>query len=186
MATVKPIPKQYRVTFKPQVEQTLLNPEEPNHKKYQWERTPGNRLGFANVYEPDTKAYAKRKKTQDDWAYTFQGVEKDGVFWQVGRAYRPDPKNPLGRDIVMEVNEPFPAELQPIIIDNDPLEGFKVVKSVSRYSTSNKLWRILDPRGFELEISSATFEDLILGGDIQSGLIIGACIWSGPKILVRV
>ena len=49
----------------------------------------------------------------------------------------------------------------------------------------NKLWRILDPRGFELEILSGTFEELVMSGVVDRGLIIGPCIWQTGKKLVR-
>lgn len=74
-------------------------------------------------------------------------------------------------------------QYQPKIILNEPLEGFQIQRSVSRYSTANKLWRVLDPRGWELEISAETFEELIVNGSIIKGVIQGRCIWYTGKIL---
>lgn len=140
-------------------------------------------LGFANAYEPNTKAYEKRKETQDNWAYGTGCFEVNGEYWRKETSWEPDGKG--GHNRVF--NEyMIPHNYQPIIIDNVPIEGFRVQKSVSRSSTSNKVWRILDPRGFELEIMTDTMEDLIHGGAIQSGLIIGKCIWRTAKILERV
>jgi len=63
-------------------------------------------------------------------------------------------------------------------VDNVLMSGFKVAHSVSRYSTSNVVWRILDPRGFELEISSPNMSDLIGITTIEQGEIQDRCIWS--------
>ncbi len=167
------IPEQLRITLKDQWSYEYL--EGGGHIK-----TLEEPLGFANVYDPHTKAYAKREKTQDDWAYSNHEVEDDGTLttscWVYNSKLR---KNEFIKSTVE-------SHLLPIIIDNIPLEGFRVQKSVSRYSTSNKLWRILDPRGFELEIATATMEDLIDGGVIDRGLIVGKCVWRTGKILVRV
>ena len=40
------------------------------------------------------------------------------------------------------------------IFENKPTHGFTISKEVRRLTTSNVVWRIFDPRGFELEISS--------------------------------
>ncbi len=69
-------------------------------------------------------------------------------------------------------------EIDPKTVDNVLMSGFKVAHSVSRYSTSNVLWRILDPRGFELEISSANMSDLIGITTIEQGEIQERCIWT--------
>lgn len=36
-------------------------------------------------------------------------------------------------------------DLSPMDLDNKPTHGFKIVDTVSRYSTSNKMFRIEDP-----------------------------------------
>ena len=63
------------------------------------------------------------------------------------------------------------------IIKNDPSAGFVLEDVVSRYSTSNKLYRVLDPRGFELEISAENLLDLILKATISKGRIVDDCVW---------
>lgn len=157
-------------------------------------------LGFANIYDPHTKAYAKREKTQDEWAYGGDYgcqpkgyfVDSDGKYWIKRSSWQlkegvPKGTRYDGRNTELVTTETIvPPELQPIIIDNVPMEGFRIQHSVSRYSTSNKLWRILDPRGFELEITTGTMEDLVMSGVIDKGLIVGPCIWNTGKILVRV
>lgn len=62
-------------------------------------------------------------------------------------------------------------------IDNIPLTGFKIVDVVSRYSTSNKWYRILDPRGFELEISADNLLNICINSKINNGLIEDECVW---------
>ncbi len=69
-------------------------------------------------------------------------------------------------------------EIEAKTVDNVLMTGFKVAHSVSRYSTSNVVWRILDPRGFELEISSPNMSDLIGIANIEKGEIQERCIWA--------
>lgn len=69
-------------------------------------------------------------------------------------------------------------EIEAKTVDNVLMTGFKIAHSVSRYSTSNVVWRILDPRGFELEISSPNMSDLIGVTTIENGEIQERCIWA--------
>ena len=64
------------------------------------------------------------------------------------------------------------------VIDNKPTRGFKLLEVVSRYSTSNKLFRVLDPRGFELEISSDNLLELAMVSTIVKGEIVEECVWA--------
>lgn len=171
--------------------------EDENGERITFQLPP---LGFANVYDPHTKAYAKREKTQDEWAYgggygchpMGYSVDEDGKYWitrstwELKKGVDPSARWERGSTEPITTHTIVPTELQPIIIDNVPLEGFRIQHSVSRYGTSNKLWRVLDPRGFELEITTGTMEDLVMGGVIDKGLIVGPCIWRTGKILVRV
>lgn len=61
--------------------------------------------------------------------------------------------------------------------NNTPMTGFKVVESVSRWSTSNKLFRIQDPRGFIVEIPSGNLATLLLDTTVIKGVIQGECVW---------
>lgn len=137
-------------------------------------------LGFANVYEPRVKAYTKRLKTQMDWAYGEYNrgyeVREDGVYILEHRGW-------IGTEIGMIPTARVPEHLQPKIIKNDPMEGFKISHSVSRYSTNNKLWRIEDPRGFELEITTGNMEDLLMAGTVQKGAFMGMMQWQTGKML---
>ena len=72
--------------------------------------------------------------------------------------------------------------------DNLPAEGFSFEKVVSRYSTSNKLFRVVDPRGFVLEISCDNLMDLIENCKIEKGMLIGKYVWTregGKNYLTR-
>lgn len=163
-------PKQLRVTFKEQLGYHVAGDKKD---------VP---LGFAQIYEPHLKSFEKKKQTQDDWAYGASSwgrkfFYRDDKVWTCRWVYEGQSRS--------EVEAVVPDELQPRIIDNVPLIGFKVQHSVSRYSTSNKLWRILDPRGFELEMPTGDFAALLSTVTIDHGLIIEPCIWHTGKILVR-
>jgi len=69
------------------------------------------------------------------------------------------------------------SKIDPQTLDNVLLTGFKIAHSVQRYSTSNVVWRIVDPRGFELEIGSGNMSDLIGSTTIEQGEIQERCIW---------
>lgn len=145
----------------------------------------GPPLGFLQPWNPK-KPDDKKHQTQRDWAYNgyihnFQCREVNGHLWISGSRY----EWLNGKSELVNVDEP--ADPQPMVYDNDPLSGFKVQHSVSRYSTSNKLWRILDPRGFELEISTGCMETLIENATIfKGGLIDAQCVWASNKNLVVV
>lgn len=133
-------------------------------------------LGFAQVYEPELKTFAKKQQTQDNWAYgTTHRYNEDGLVVALVHKWT----NVDDKRVVVTSEQIVPEHLQPRIIRNTPLQGFRLVKSVSRCSTSNKLWRVLDPRGFQLEISTANLEDLMMDCVIDHGLITVACVWEG-------
>ena len=65
------------------------------------------------------------------------------------------------------------------VFKNKPMVGFEIRKSVqyrSRHS-SKETWRIIDPRGFELEITNSNMEFIIDHCIIDKGEIISSCIW---------
>lgn len=165
--------------------------------KYEyWDKTnptttqPPTPLGFLNGYDPGKSAFAAKRRTQEEWAYKDWGwasfaIEQHGPeFWIVGDKYGPWPSNGGQRTLTAFRNL---CEPQPQIWDNVPLNGFRIDKSVSRYSTSNKLWRILDPRGFQFEISTLCLEQIIEDAGIRKGgEIDGKCVWMSNKNLVVV
>lgn len=63
------------------------------------------------------------------------------------------------------------------IVNNEFVEGFKIEKSVSRYSTSNKWFNVRDPRGFTLQISADNLVEIIHEGKIDRGTLVGKYVW---------
>lgn len=200
------IAKQLYVTLKPQFQYTHIKAEDGTSS---WERKEEeNPLGFAHPYEPETKAFTKKQNTQLNWAYSnhfdfdveyaapypsrpgFSEYVKDRFFNEDGlvclnvgvRKYIKEPH--IGYEDLPDKVVIIPQKYQPRIVDNEPVYGFQIQRSVSRYSTSNKVWRVLDPRGFELEISTANFEDLVMGTTIHEGTIEGKCQWHGKKLVL--
>ena len=117
-------------------------------------------LGFATPFE-NNKAFEKRQKTVDYWA---QDIRR----W----------------DPVSKRNVHKPA-LPPQIIDNIPRSTFEIINLIRRaYRTNNVLWRVNDPRGFELEITSENLS-MILDevGILKGGVIANDCVWVriGPQ-----
>lgn len=141
-------------------------------------------LGFLNAYEPGKTAFEKKRKTQEEWAYgtylqDFRMEQRGTDFFITGWSWEWSTKTKVQKD--------EPADPQPQIWDNTPMRGFRIMKSVSRYSTSNKLWRVLDPRGVEFEISTAVLEQLIEDATILKGGEIDAeCVWLANKNLIAV
>lgn len=106
-------------------------------------------LGFITPYANDA-AFAKRKDTIDRWVDGYQNRLPKGHPQRFTR-----------------------------ILKNELSEGFEISRSVRRYGWNggNVVWRIIDPRGFELEISSANFASIINCTVIDNGVIKGRCIW---------
>lgn len=104
---------------------------------------------------PDNIAVFKRSNNDDSLAYMCDSkknnMRKTGASWS-------------GNDTPLE-------------LANSPLHGFKIIASVSRYRTDNKLWRVQDPRGFVLEITTGNLEGIIADCDIVGGVIQGTCVW---------
>lgn len=120
-------------------------------------------LGFMTP-DGNDKAAAKRKSTVDFWASQAR-IKRDAE----GRYM----SGPNGRNYVYE--DVVPA----IIVDNVPIAGFKLADMVRRYSTSNVVWRIDEPRGFQLEISSTNLAYLVNeAGILKGGIIDAECAWA--------
>lgn len=80
-----------------------------------------------------------------------------------------------GRVIVDHV---IPArEGEEAIANNKPLTGFYVGSSVSRWSTSNKLFRVKDPRGFTVEIPTDNLATLLHHTTVVNGVVQEECVW---------
>jgi hypothetical protein len=72
-------------------------------------------------------------------------------------------------------------EYEGTIIENVPVEGFQFDKIASRYSTDNKMVRLNDPRGFQLEITTYNLMDLLLHASVKNGMLEGKYIWGRQK-----
>ena len=149
------------------------------------DQPPEPHLGFLNAYEPGKAAFEKKKATQLNWAYTkyshhVQFIERFGILYIVGH------RTEFAPGILGATKIPIdePVAIQPQIWDNSPQTGFKILRSVSRYGTSNKLWRVMDPRGLQFEITTGWFEDIIMKATIQNGEIMAPCVWETNKKLV--
>lgn len=136
------------------------------------------KIGFMSPYTADA-AFTKRQKTQDEWAYgrgvlTDIDTTDDSVSMTVDAGSKVD------------VSVIFMADCFPRIVKNELLEGFEISQNVRRSGwrgAGNVTWRIADPRGFDLEISSENFASIINCVDMKKGVIVGKCIWGrdGPN-----
>jgi len=129
-------------------------------------------LGFATYLE-DNKAFEKRKSTVDSWGETSvtHYLKEDDPRWD------PDVG---GRWQTVTIARP---DLASKIVDNPLLPGFKIAKEVRRHGwgSGNVVWRIEDPRGFELEISSANMASIMDCCTIYRGTIDTPCRWGWNK-----
>jgi len=107
----------------------------------------GAPLGFITPDGNDS-ASLKRKQTVDNWVKQRYYTQKDV------------------------------KTLAPVVLKNVPLSGYKLTSDIrnTNYGGYDK-WRILDPRGFELEITSGNLASLINYTTIEQGEIHGDCIW---------
>jgi hypothetical protein len=137
-------------------------------------------LAFASPYTADA-AFEKRKITQDHWAYgrgISVDIQADESVSVTGTG--------SGTNAHWDAGVLFISNCFPRILKNQALEGFEISRSVRRYGWSGKgnvVWRITDPRGFDLEITSENFASIIDCADLEKGVIRGPCIWGrlGPK-----
>ena len=135
------------------------------------------KLGFASPYTKDA-AFAKRKNTQDRWAYGSTRVTIDPETNDI-TVLGSGSKGGYGHGEV-DASTLFMTNCYPIIIDNELTEGFRIAESVRRHGWGgggNVLWRISDPRGFELEVSSDNFARIVDCTTMVNGVIQGKCLW---------
>lgn len=111
------------------------------------EKGENNNLAYMTYYE-DNSAFLNRKATGINWALR---------------------KYVSGDDLVDNKDG--------VIIDNKPNSNFKVSGLGTRWSTSNKLIRITDPRGFTVEIPTGNLVTLLQHTTIENGIIKEECIW---------
>lgn len=77
------------------------------------------------------------------------------------------------------VNRWSGKRMDPVVVDNHPLIGFRITSDIrtTDYGGSDR-WKIEDPRGFELEISSGNLAQLLSVGSIDKGEILDSCVWA--------
>lgn len=75
--------------------------------------------------------------------------------------------------------------MEAIYVDNEPKTGFQMVTNVSRYSTSNVVWRIRHPAGFEFEITSTNMCDLLATNTIVNGEFQDELFFTDNRSLVN-
>lgn len=85
------------------------------------------------------------------------------------------------------------SDLPPTSYENKPMSGFKLGREIRHSSggwgQGNVKWRIEDPRGFELEISSPNLAHIIAATTLENGEILEQCMWArlrSENILVPV
>jgi hypothetical protein len=125
-------------------------------KKDQGQNEP--KLGFMTPYE-ENAAGRNRIETANKWA----------------RGY---PTYVDGKPV-------YKTEIDHEIIQNEALNGFKFGEEIRRtyWGGGNVVWRVKDPRGFELEISSSNLAKILSFSNIKNGEILEKCFWGrvGPE-----
>lgn len=174
------IPKQLYVVSKKVVEREYLTPDFDTFTE-----TLSN-FGFLHPHEPQLKTNAKRKETQHDWAYRTgynnSIYQTDTGEWRnSGFSFVYNPGFPCSEKI--NFDESIPLEYAPRIWENEPLAGFMIVDTVNRYR-GNKLFKVLDPRGIQFEVTVASLFEIIQHGTIENGVIKNACVWKANKNLI--
>ncbi len=76
------------------------------------------------------------------------------------------------------------------VIENTPMLGFKMSGDIRRGMQGGQdKWRIVDPRGFELEITSTNLSMLLADTTLEKGEILDKCVWAregGQNLLLTV
>lgn len=116
-----------------------------------------------------TSAVSKMQDTGRSWARI--GAQKVYKRTDSGDYVRDENRNPIV-DYIEPAKEGFEA-----VVDNSPIEGFYVGSSVSRWSTSNKLFRVKDPRGFTVEIPTDNLATLLHHTTVVNGVVQECCVW---------
>lgn len=65
------------------------------------------------------------------------------------------------------------------VMENTPMLGFKMSGDIRRGMRGGQdKWRIVDPRGFELEITSENLSMLLADTTLEKGEILDQCVWA--------
>lgn len=60
-----------------------------------------------------------------------------------------------------------------------------IIDTVNRYR-GNKLFKVLDPRGVEFEVTVKSLFAILMTGTVTKGVIQGKCVWKANKNLILV
>jgi len=77
----------------------------------------------------------------------------------------------------LDRHERIPVDGDEAVIDNTPTKGLYVGSSVARWSTSNKLFRVSDPRGFTVEVPTDNIATLLHHTTVINGVVQEECVW---------
>lgn len=192
------VTKQYRVEHaNDTIERTVLGFMSPFENTAGFRKRRSTQLDwayvttYAHAFDPNKKWEWGRGQENKLILVTGAGEDSDiptRYFAWVEQTDEPSFPNPNAR---WEKNHPtlYPRKLQDVtdtqhelieqVIDNVPLEGFEFSREVRRmyWGGGNVVWRVKDPRGFELEISSANLARIIDCSSIKDGMITDACVW---------
>lgn len=162
---------------------------DPETDRYEMKHQEDHNFGFLHPHEPHLKPDAKRKNTQMSWAYSGSEVyEKDGVWWEKGVDRKWGAFDELTRRYQLTetpYDRPIDPRYAPKIWDNVPLTGFKLLDTVNRYR-GNKLFKVMDPRGIEFEVTVQSLFEVLTNGIVERGEIKNACLWKAGKNLIIV
>lgn len=121
-------------------------------------------LGFVAPEGTDSGA-KKRKETIENWVI---GVMSRNLNQS---------KSSYNAEEYRSTRSQAQAIYKPIVFDNVPTSGFQIEKVVSRYRTDNKVFRMIDPRGFVFDIAASNLAELIEICDISKGAIQTPCVY---------
>lgn len=113
---------------------------------------------------------AKMQATGRSWASV--GPQNAWKLKPDGQTYERDENGRLILDHVIPARKG-----EEFIYDNTPLTGFYVGSSVTRWSTSNKLFRVKDPRNFTVEIPTDNLATLLHHTTVVNGVVKEECVW---------
>lgn len=146
-------------------------------------------FGCLGEYKPGIPTYENKMRAQEQTSY----IDNSGLIRHTARIE----KRANGDWFVCgeswawnissnnRIQEERLIETPPVIWDNEPMSGFKIDKYVSRWSTNNKYWRIVDPRGVQFEVSTDCLHNLIMEAGIsKGGEIMGECLWFSNRRLI--
>lgn len=115
-----------------------------------------------------TSSVSKMQSTGRSWAR----VGAKNIYKMESGMYVRDENN----NVILEGIEPAKEGME-AIVENIPTAGFSIGDSVSRWSTDNKLFRVLDPRGFCVEVPTGNIATLLHHTTVVKGIVDEPCVW---------